>query len=272
MYRLRHTQPFRVRYWAAQIFQNRVLLLGILFVIQLQFFVINMLNAQLRQPDSGWELKIGIIDNNLTPNGIWLIPYTIGFFFAILVPLWAMFFMPNKLYRQFVVALAVAALFSYAVYILLPTYVVKPAPETVPGNHALAQMLRQSYEVDAAASTHNAAPSQHVFYAVLNACFMIHFQRRKRVFVFWTLLATLISASALLTMRHNSPDLIAGYLVAVGAYYLGLYLGDKITRWLDDEEDSVILPLLDWRISSRKSQVPRRSTRTRARDLSAEGL
>lgn len=261
--------PLAGRQWVRRIFQNRLLLLGIMFAIQLQFFVINMLNARLRQPDAGWELKIGIIDNHLTPDGLWLIPYTVGFFFAILVPLWGMFFMPNKLFRQFVLAMITAALVSYAIYILFPTYVVKPAPDEVPGDHALAVMLRESYAVDAEASTHNAAPSQHVFYAVLNACFMIRFRPRKRVLIFWSLLAALISASALLTMRHNSPDLIAGYVVAVGAYYSGLYWGARITRWLDDEDDPVILPLFAWRVGSGK---PRLARRTRARDLSARRL
>jgi hypothetical protein len=218
----------------ARVFQNRLLLLGILFVIQLQFFTINLLNAHLRAPDAGWELKIGVIDNNLTPDGLWLIPYVIGFFFAILVPLWAVFVMPTPLFRQFALAMMLAALFSYAVYILLPTYVVKPGPERVPGDHTLAEMLRRSYQADAAASTHNAAPSQHVFYAIINMCFVIRFRPKRGVFVAWVTLAALISASALLTMRHNSPDLIAGYGVAVGAYYGGLALGARVTACLDD--------------------------------------
>ena len=130
MYAPRHNQPpgsglpDTATHWIARLFQNRLLLLSLLFIIQLQFFVINMLNARLRQPDSGWELKIGIVDNNLTPDGWWLIPYTIGFFCSIIVPLWAMFFMPSKLFRQFLLAMMVAALFSYAIYLLIPTYVV----------------------------------------------------------------------------------------------------------------------------------------------------
>ena len=97
---------------------------------------------------------------------------------------------------------------------------------------------------------------------------MIHFRPRKRVFIFWTLLAALISASALLTMRHNSPDLIAGYLVAVGAYYVGLYAGDRITQWLGDEECPVILPVIDWQISSTMPKTPQ----PRPRDLNAGRL
>jgi membrane-associated phospholipid phosphatase len=228
--------------WIRAILKNRMALLIILLLIEMQFFTINMLNTQLRDPHDGWELKIGVVDNHLTPNGIWLVPYFVGFFFTVLVPLWAMFYMPNKLYRQFVLAVVIAALFSYTIYVLFPTYVVKPAPDRVPGDGFFARALRRTYEADAAASSHNAAPSQHVFYALLNMCFMIRFRPRPRVFCFWVTLAALICASTLLTMRHNSPDLIAGYLVAVGAYYTGSSLGESLTDLLGDENDPVVVP------------------------------
>jgi len=224
------------------IFTNRLLLLAVLFAIQLQFFTINLANSVLREPTDGWELKIAFIDDHLEPQGIWLIPYTFGFFAAVLVPVWAAYVMPNRLFRQFVLSMAVAALFGYVIYILFPTYVVKPEPHEVSGEHALAEMLRSSYEADSAASTHNAAPSQHVFYALLNMCFMIRFRPRPRVFWAWVTLAALISASTLLTQRHNSPDLITGWLVAVGAYYAGVRLGARITARLGDESGPIVMP------------------------------
>lgn len=228
--------------WVRAIFRNRVALLLVLLLVQGQFFTINLLNAHWRQPHDGWELKISLIDDHLTPNGIWLIPYFVGFFLAAFVPIWAMFHMPNRLYRQFILAIVMAALFSYVVYILLPTYVVKPAPETVAGGDFFAQALRRTYEADAAASTHNAAPSQHVFYALLNMCFVIRYRPRARTVWFWIILAALICTSTLATMRHNSPDLIAGYLVAVGTYYAGLYLGGWVTDQLGDEFDPIVVP------------------------------
>ncbi len=224
------------------LFQNRLILYLSLLIIQLQFFTINLLNAWFREPTDGWELKIAIIDNNMTPHGIWLIPYSLGFVFATLVPLWAMFTMPNRLYRQFVLGMVLAALAGYAIYIAFPTYVTKPAPEDVPGTDFLARMLRRSYEADAAASTHNAAPSQHVFYALINMCFVIRFRPQRRVFLTWVTLGTLISASTVLTMRHNSPDLITGYLFALGGYYGGLYLGGKVTDWLGDADAPIMVP------------------------------
>jgi hypothetical protein len=228
--------------WVRAIFKNRVALLLVLLVVQGQFFTINLLNAQLRQPDDGWELKIGFIDDHLTPNGMWLVPYFVGFFLAAVVPIWAMFHMPNRLYRQFILAVVTAALLSYAVYIFLPTYVVKPAPEAVAGDGFFAQALRRTYEADAAASTHNAAPSQHVFYALLNMCFVIRYRPRARNVWFWIILAALICTSTLATMRHRSPDLIAGYLVAVATYYAGVYLGTRVTEHLGDELDPVMVP------------------------------
>jgi hypothetical protein len=249
----------------ARLFQNRLLLLGLLLLVQAQFFTINMLNAQLRAPTDGWELKIGIIDNHLVPEGMWLLPYTFGFFAAALVPVWAAYMMPNRVFRQFVLGMGIAALFGYVIYILVPTYVTKPAPEDVRGYWFFADLLRETYQADAAASTHNAAPSQHVFYAILNMCFVIRFRPRPWVFWLWVTLATLISASALLTMRHNSPDLIAGYLVAVGAYYAGVWLGGRITDHLSDEHAPVLLPtwarpLEWWRVYQLRRARRRRMT------------
>ncbi len=228
--------------WLRRILQNRLALAGLLLAVQVQFFTINLLNARLRAPTAGWELRIPSIDDNLVPNGYWLIPYSLGFVLAALVPLWAMFVMPNTEYRQFVFGMLLAALVGYVIYIVFPTYVTKPAPGDVPGNDVFARTLRASYEVDAQASTHNAAPSQHVFYAILNACFVIRFRPRMRTFWFWTTLAALISASALLTMRHNTPDIILGYITAVGGYYAGVWLGARTTAALGDAHAAIALP------------------------------
>jgi hypothetical protein len=227
---------------AARFWQNRVAVYALLIAVELLFMLINWLNAQFRAPTDGWELKIAAIDNHLTPVGYWLIPYTIGFFFAPLVPLWAMLHMPNKLFRQYVLAMMTAALLSYVIYITLPTYVTKPMPDQVPGQDVFARTLRHSYEVDADVSTHNAAPSQHVFYALINMCFIIRFRPRCRVFITWVMLAALITVSTVTTRRHNVPDLIAGYGVAVMMYYAGLWLGARLTAWLGDEHAPIQLP------------------------------
>lgn len=228
--------------WIRAILKNRLALFWILMLIELQFFTINYLNTELRAPTDGWQLRISLIDDHLTPHGVWLIPYFLGFSLAILIPLWAMFSMPNKIYRQYMLAVALALLVSYVIYIIFPTYVVKPAPDSVPGHDIFARTLRSTYAADAAVSSHNAAPSQHVFYALLNMCFVIRYRPRRRVFWLWVILASLICASTLITMRHNSPDLIGGYLVAIGAYYAGVVLGARITDTLGDEDEPVMVP------------------------------
>jgi membrane-associated phospholipid phosphatase len=239
----------------ARLLQNRLALFLLLLAIESLFFVTNMANSVLRAPDAGWELKIDTIDNHLTPQGVWLIPYGIGFVFAMLIPLYAAYVMPIKLFRQFLFSMGIAALLSYVIYMALPTYVMKPTPDMVPGDNVFSQLLRGIYETDNAYSTHNAAPSQHVFYAILNACFMIRFRPRARTFGLWTALAALISASALLTRQHHSPDLITGYLMAIFAYYVGLWAGEYVTERLDDEHAPVVAP--SWRLI-------RRAERTRA--------
>ncbi|GEM_PF-348142 len=219
-----------------RVLQNRWAVAALLMVLQAQFFVINALNAQLRAPTDGWELQIAAVDQHLTPRGVWLVPYGLGIALTVLVPLWALLNMPTLLYRQYVFALVTALVIGYAIYIFLPTYVTKPVPEDVRGDGLFARLLRQSYEADAAFSTHNAAPSQHVFYALLNMCFVIRFRPRWRVLAVWATLATLISASTVLTARHNTPDVITGYALAVLAYYVGLWLGRTVTEALGDAD------------------------------------
>jgi len=121
----------------------------------------------------------------------------------------------------------------------------------VPGHSFFAERLRATYKADAAASSHNAAPSQHVFYALLNMCFMIRWRPQKRVFVFWSTLAALIVASTLLTQRHNTPDLISGYLVAIGAYYAGCWAGARVTAALGDEDAPIELSAFTRRVQIR---------------------
>jgi hypothetical protein len=133
----------------------------------------------------------------------------------------------------------------------------------------LAEFLRDTYEADAAASTHNAAPSQHVFYALINMCFVIRFRPRWRVVARWVPLAALIVSSALLTMRHNSPDLIAGYLVAIGAYYAGLRFGARVTDTLGDADAPSAAVSLTWRTRRRLVDY-RRRWRQRARGMGAD--
>jgi membrane-associated phospholipid phosphatase len=218
-----------------RLLENRLALFLVLLAVEGLFFVTNGLNSILRAPTDGWELKIPAIDNHLTPQGIWLIPYAIGFVCTALVPLWAAYRMPIKLYRQFILAMFVAAGVSYVLYMTVPTYVTKPHATDVVGNDIFSQLLRHLYEADNEFSTHNAAPSQHVFYAIIIMCFMIRFRPNPRSFITWTIMGTLVTVSALLTRQHHSPDLIAGYAVAVGAYYAGTALGARATARLGDE-------------------------------------
>jgi hypothetical protein len=91
---------------------------------------------------------------------------------------------------------------------------------------------------------------------------MIRFRPRWRVFLAWVALAALITASTLLTMRHRSPDVISGYAFAVGAYYVGLALGKRITDWLGDADGPISVPW--W-----PGELPRRLHRRLSRHVGA---
>jgi membrane-associated phospholipid phosphatase len=253
-------QTFLSRPLVVDTLKNRVSLFFILLAIQSLFFATNMLNSFLRAPDEGLELKIALIDNHIHPSGIALIPYTLGFFAAALLPLWAAYRMPIKMYRQYVLTMTIAAMFSYVVYMVFPTYVVKPEAQEVTGNGFLSSMLLAAYHMDNSYSTHNALPSQHVFYAIINMCFMIRFRPTRRSFWVWSTFAASVTLSALLTRQHHSPDLIAGYLVAVGAYWGGLRLWAWITDRLGDEYSPIVVVLPGWMKRQPKFD-PKRTTK-----------
>jgi hypothetical protein len=105
-------------------------------------------------------------------------------------------------------------------------------------------------------------------------CFVIRYRPRRRVFWVWVILAALICASTLATMRHNSPDLIAGYVVAVAAYYAGVALGARVTAALGDEDEPVIVPGYVGKLHRRflSYQQRREEARRRRQRINADAL
>jgi hypothetical protein len=108
--------------------------------------------------------------------------------------------------------------------------VVKPTPEVV-AETAFAQALRRTMKrtLRPAPTTR---PQPACFYALLNVlCDPLPASHAPSGSDYPV---ALICTSTLATMRHRSPDLIAGYLVAVATYYAGVYLGAR-DRSLGDE-------------------------------------
>jgi membrane-associated phospholipid phosphatase len=146
---------------------------------------------------------------------IWVIPYLLSLAWWIACLIWAARKMDDGLYQAFVVGLLVVMLFSYVVYIVYPTYVIRPA---VQGDGWLSQVIAFLYSNDRA---NNAFPSGHTYNTVLITLFWWRWRPQQRWL--WLAIAVIVLLSTLYTRQHNLPDLAGGIVVAWLGYRLGLW-------------------------------------------------
>jgi membrane-associated phospholipid phosphatase len=130
--------------------------------------------------------------------------------------------MEDDLYQAFVFSLLTVMLVSYVVYIVYPTYVVRPS---VHGDDWLNQMIAFLYLNDRA---NNAFPSGHAYNTVLIALFWWRWLPRQRWL--WLTITVVVLLSTLYTRQHNLPDLLGGILFAWLGYRLGLWCVARRSR------------------------------------------
>jgi membrane-associated phospholipid phosphatase len=151
---------------------------------------------------------------------IWVIPYLLSLAWWIACMIWAARKMDDGLYQAFVVGLLAVMLFSYVVYIVYPTYVIRPA---VQGDGWLSQVIAFLYSND---RVNNAFPSGHTYNTVLITLFWWRWRPQQRWL--WLAIAVIVLLSTLYTRQHNLPDLAGGIVVAWLGYRLGLWWA---ARW-----------------------------------------
>jgi signal transduction histidine kinase len=147
---------------------------------------------------------------------IWALPYLLGLAWWAGCFVWAARKMDDDLYKAFITSLVAVNLVSYTIYLLYPTYVVRPSLE---GDGWPMALMRLIYSQDRA---YNAFPSGHTFTTVLIALFWWRWRPRWRWL--WAGIAGVILLSTLFTRQHNLPDLVAGVVLAGMGYGLGLYV------------------------------------------------
>lgn len=146
---------------------------------------------------------------------VWVIPYLLSLAWWAGSFVWAMWKMDDELYRAFVSSVIVVMLASYVVYIVYPTYVVRPVLE---GDDWLTQLVRLLYASD---QVNNAFPSGHTYNSVLVALFWSCWYPRQR-WLWWSG-TIVVLLSTLFTRQHNLPDLAGGIVFAWLGYRLGLW-------------------------------------------------
>jgi membrane-associated phospholipid phosphatase len=190
----------------------RLIWLLILFSFQLLYFPINRIMEEGVVLATPWDALIP-----LWP--VWVIPYLLSLVWWTGCFIWAAWKMDDSRYRAFVVSVITVTLASYVVYILYPTYVVRPA---LSGNDWLTEIVRGLYAAD---RVNNAFPSGHTYNTVLITFFWWRWYPRQRWL--WLAIAIIILFSTLFTRQHNLPDLLGGVVFAWLGYRFGLWWANR---------------------------------------------
>lgn len=181
----------------------------------LVLFVVQCLYLPINRTIQGGVVLATSWDDYFSLWPIWVLPYLLSLAWWTGCFIWAAWKMEDNLYRAFVISLVGVMLVSYMVYILYPTYVVRPALE---GNDLWTQVLALLYAND---RVNNAFPSGHTYITVMIALYWSRWRPRQRWLWFTTTIIVLLST--LYTRQHNLPDLLGGIVFAWLGYHFGLW-------------------------------------------------
>jgi len=122
-------------------------------------------------------------------------------------PIWAAIRVKPQEFEAYTVSIITATLISYLVYLVFPTFVIRP---DITSTDVFSKLLAMVYQTDRA---YNATPSGHTFYSVLS---FLYLRRRKPDYtLIWIVGALIIIASALLTKQHYVLDIVSGLALAI---------------------------------------------------------
>ena len=187
---------------------QRLVWLFLIFAVQWLYFPINRTVQGGVVLDTPWDASFP-----LWP--IWVVPYLLSLLWWMACFVWATVKMPDNLYRAFVISAITVMLASYVVYILYPTYVVRPALQ---GEDWWTRLVADLYARD---RVNNAFPSGHTYNTVLIALYWSRWYPKRR-WLWWSI-AVVILLSTLYTRQHNLPDLVGGIAFAWLGYRFGLW-------------------------------------------------
>jgi membrane-associated phospholipid phosphatase len=146
---------------------------------------------------------------------VWALPYLLSLVWWTASFLWAAWKMEDRLFRALVVATLAVMLSSYAVYLLLPTYVERPVLQGEGWPVALTRLI---YSHD---RMNNAFPSGHTYTTTLILLFWWRWRPRWRWL--WLSISVVVILSTLFTGQHNLLDPVGGMLWGWMGYRFGLW-------------------------------------------------
>ena len=193
--------------------RRRLLWWIILLIFLALYFPVN------RLAHGGVQLSL-LIDKLIPLYPPAVIPYLLGDILFIGFPIWVALRVKPREFEAYAVSLIFATMVSYFVYLIFPTFVVRPE---ISSTDVFSKMLIIIYQTDKA---YNAAPSGHTFYSVLSFLYLRRW--KPNYWPIWIVATLLILASALLTKQHYVLDIVFGLALAILAYAVGRF---SQTKW-----------------------------------------
>lgn len=187
---------------------KRLIWCALVFGIQALYFPLN------RFLQGGMELKTAF-DDYVPLWPIWVVPYVLICGWWVVVSIWAVWRMEERLYEAFFIASALVSVTAMTIFTLFPTYVVRPV---LSAGDWSTQILNLIYSKD---NAYNAFPSGHVYVTTLIALFWARWFPKWRWL--WTATVLVIVLATLFTHQHYLPDPIGGLLLAWFGYRIGLW-------------------------------------------------
>lgn len=153
------------------------------------------------------------LDGTLPLQPAWALVYGTLYLFLIVLPVFVV--RQEEQIRRTVYAYLTIWITAYVIFLAYPTMASRPAE--VMGKGFAAWGLRFLYDAD---PPYNCFPSLHVAHSFVSAltCYRVH----RRLGIAAMICASLVGLSTLFTKQHYILDVIAGILLACGAYALFL--------------------------------------------------
>jgi membrane-associated phospholipid phosphatase len=183
----------------------RVLVGLLLLGVSLLYFPIN------RSVSGGIAPKI-FLDDFIPLWPVWAVPYIFSIFWWLTALIWICWKMEFESLKTVVTAFLIMMLTSYTVYILIPTFVVRPEPV---GTHWTMELIRWIYGND---QPYNALPSGHTYNTVIIALILWSWKPHWRWL--WAVTIPVVILATLFTKQHYVMDPVFGILWAFGAFSL----------------------------------------------------
>jgi membrane-associated phospholipid phosphatase len=180
---------------------------------------VSLLYFPINRSVSGGVSPNTFLDEFIPLWAVWAVPYIFSIFWWLAALIWICWRIEIEALKTVVTAFLIMTLTSYVVYILFPTFVVRPEPV---GGHWTMDLIRWIYGSD---QPYNALPSGHTYNTVIIGLILWYWKPRLR----WLWVATIptVILATLFTKQHYVMDPLFGLLWAYGSFFLAR----KLAGW-----------------------------------------